>query len=328
MSPKFKRAAPSPKLDQLKALADSPGAQTALAIEIVEREKDVRALRAALDVLKQRPAWNARPALLQRYATLAADGVKRDAGSYLRAAILLALRSLARPEDLPLLEQAATTYEYLPPTHSEEAGLLRSTALVVMNEVDSALAGYHAVRLLNDPETSPLSGEPSLTAVRLLAAHDNRLPLYAYVLYQDRFERPPPPLSEVISESLKSLAGMPESLVAVVIEKYRQSTDEAVLVGLVDLALEYGGNAAAAGFIRDMLRQTRQYAVYRYLVVRLVTGHDPRHLPELARLAGQDTDPRRLAILEEVLPLGAADPAVKGALEALRAPRPAKGDGV
>ena len=315
MPSKFKREAPSPKLQELKTLTGA--AQAGLAIEIVESEKDVQALRVALDVLKHHPTWQAKPALLARYATLAADGVKRDAGTYLRAAILQALRSLVQPDDLPLLEQAATTYEYLPPTHSEEAGLLRSTALVVMFELDAHLAAYHAVRLLNDPETSPLSGEPALTAARMLAAQENRWPLYAYVLYP-----PEPLLSEVISECLKSLAGMPASLLPRVVDKYRESHDEAILVGLIDLALEYGDHPAAAGFVREFLGNTRQYAAYRYLVVRLVTGHDAHHLPELARLAGQESDPHRLAILEEALPLGADDPHVKAALKALRGERP------
>ena len=316
MPSKFKREAPSPKLEELKALTGA--AQATLAVEIVEREKDVRALRAALDVLKQQPTWQAKPALLARYAVLAADGVKRDAGTYLRAAILQALRPFVQPDDLPLLEQAVATYEYLPPTHSEEAGLLRSTALVVMFEVDAHLAAYHAVRLLNDPETSPLSGEPALTAARLLAAQENRWPLYGYVLYP-----PQPLLSEVISECLKSLAGMPASLLPGLVDKYRESHDEAVLVGLIDLALEYGGHPAAAGFVREFLGNTRQYAAYRYLVVRLVTGHNAHHLPEVARLAGQESDPRRLAILEEALALGAGDPHVKAALKALHTPKPA-----
>ncbi len=314
MPSKFKREAPSPKLEELKTLTGAP--QVALAIEIVEREKDVRALRAALDVLKQRPASQARPALLARYAVLAADGVKRDAGTYLRAAILQALRSLVQPDDLPLLEQAASTYEYLPPGRSEEAGQLRSTALVVMFEVDAHLAAYHAVRLLNDRETSPLSGEPALTAARLLAAQENRWPLYGYVLHP-----PEPLLSEVVSECLKGLAGMPASLLAGLLEKYHESHDEAVLVGLIDLALEYGDHPAAAGFVREFLAGTRQYAAYRYLAVRLVTDHNPHHLPELVRLAGQESDPRRLAILEEALALGASDPHVKAALKALHAPR-------
>lgn len=317
MPSKFKRAAPSPKLEELKTLTGA--AQVTLAIEIVDREKDARALRAALDVLKLHPSFQARPALLARFAVLAADGVRRDAGSYVRAAILQALRSLAQPADLPLLEQAAATYEYLPPTHSEEAGLLRSAALVVMFEVDASLAAYHAVRLLCDPETSRLSGEPALTAARLLATQDNRWPLYAYALYP-----PQPPLSEVISECLKSLAGMPASLLPAVLDKYRASADEAVMVGLVDLALAYGDDPAAASFVREFLASTRQYAVYRYLVVRLVTDHNPHHLPALARLAAHESDPRRLAVLEETLPLGAGDRHVKAVLEALHAPRPVR----
>ena len=307
----------SPILNQLKALTGPE--QVSLAIQVVRAEKDVRAVRAALDVLRAQPTWDAKPALLERYAALAADGVKRDAGTYLRAAILQALRPLLKPADVALLEDATAKYEYLPPTHSEEAGLLRSTALVVLNEVDPTLAAFHAVRLLNDPETSPLSGEPSLTAVRLLAAQDNRLPLYAYVLYQDRFRQPPPPLSEVISECLKSLAGLPASLLPPVIQRYAESADEAVLVGLVDLALEYGNEPATAGFLRGFLRGTRQYAVYRYLVVRLVTDHNAHFLPDLARLAAEDDDPRRLASLDEALALGAGDPLVKQAAAALQA---------
>jgi hypothetical protein len=317
-----RKLAPSPKLDQLKTLSGRE--RTALAIEIVADEKDVRALHAALEGLRERPAWEAKPALLERYAALAADGVKRDAGTYLRAAILQALRPLVQPADVPVLEQAAATYEYLPPGRSEEAGLLRSTALVVLNEVDGTLAAYHAVRLLNDPETSPLSGEPALTAVRLLAAQGNLLPLYAYVLAQARFQRPPPPLSEVISECLKSLAGMPPSLLPRVIAQYQDSSDEAVLAGLVDLALDLGDQPAAAQFVRGFLADTRQYAVYRYLVARLVTDHDARFLPDLARLAEREADPQRLAILEETLALGAGDPHVKAAVAALKARQASK----
>jgi hypothetical protein len=308
---------PTPKLEELKSLSGRE--QTALAIEIVRDEKDVRALRAALELLRERPAWEAKSALLGRFAALAADGIKRDAGTYLRAAILQALRPLAQPGDLALLEQAAATYEYLPPGRSEEAGLLRSTALVVLSEVDGTLAAYHAVRLLNDPETSPLSGEPALTAVRLLAAQGNHLPLYAYVLSQARFQRPPPPLSEVISECLKGLTGMPRSLLPRVIAQYRDSSDEALLAGLVDLALDLGDQPAAAEFVRRFLADTRQYAVYRYLVARLVTDHDVRFLPDLARLAEREADPRRLAILDETLALGAGDPHVKAVVAALKA---------
>jgi hypothetical protein len=57
-----------------------------------------------------------------------------------------------------------------------------------------------------------------------------------------------------------------------------------------------------------------------------VTDHDARFLPELARLAERENDPRRLAIMEEVLALGAGDPHVKAAVTALKARRagPAK----
>jgi hypothetical protein len=311
------RSKPAPRLDELKTLTGE--AQTRLAIELVAREKDTRSVRAALEVLQARPTPAARPALLARYEQLAADGVKRDAGSYLRAAILQALRPVAKGEDLPLLERAACTYEFLPPTRSEEAGLLRSTALVVMNELDSGLAAYHAVRLLGDPHTSRLSGEPALTAARVLAAMEQTGPLYYYVLYQGYAkDTPAEPRSDVLAECLKSLAGrLPVGLETELVEQYGESEDEVVLVGLLDLALAY----EATTYVRTFLRTTKRYAVYQYLVTQVVVGHVAQWLAVLAEAAEQETDARKLALLEAALVLGRPDPVIRGALEGVRRKR-------
>ena len=311
MAPRIK---PSPKLEALKGLAGEPERQRALALEIVGGEKDIRALRAALDVLKERPTPAARPALLERFEYLAADGAKRDTGGTLRAAILEALRRIAEPADLPLLERAASTYEFLPPGRSEETWLLRSTALVVMNELDTLHASYHAVRLLADAHTSRLSGEPALTAARVLVSQDNRWPLYYYALHQAQ----PPPVADVVAECLKSLAGLPAALIVPLAEKYQDSDDDMVLAGLIDLALEYGGAEFEIGLVRRVLAQTRSLAVYRYLVTRIISGHSPVHLPELARLAGRERERGRLLILEEALALGRPDPDVHAAQAAVR----------
>jgi hypothetical protein len=276
--------------------------------EVVAASKDVVAVRAALDALRARPDPAARPALLGRFADLMAQGVKRDAGGYLRAAILQALRPVAGPEDVPLLTQATETYEFLPPNRSEEGTLLRATALVVLNEVDSTLAAYHATRLLADPHTSRLSGEPAATAVRVLAAIDQRLPLYYYALHQ------PEPQSEVLSECLKNLAGMPAALLPHLLTRHGATRDEVVLVGLLDLALEY----EPVDFVRDFMRSTRLYAVYHYLVTRLVASHVGRWLAVVAGEAHGETDPRKMGLLEEALALGRPDPVVQAALGEIR----------
>jgi len=313
------RARPSPKQEQLKQL--SGAAQTRLAIEIVAGEKDTRAVRAALTVLAERPIPEARPALVGRFEQLMAEGVKRDAGAYLRAAILTALRPVALPEDAPMLERAARTYEFLPPARSEEAHQLRSGALVVVNEIEPKLAGLHAVRLLADPHTSRLSGEPALTAARLLAAHELFHPLYHYALHHYGLQPPEQRIPEVLAECLKSLAGMPASLVAELVEKYGGSDNEVVLVGLLDLVLEY----EPVDFVRGLMRETRKYAVYHYLVTRLAASHAARWTALLAEAAAQERDDRKLALVEEALELGGPDRKLTEALETVRRRRAGRG---
>ncbi len=307
------RAKPSPKLEQLKQT--SGAAQTRLAIEIVAGEKDTRAVRAALTVLVERPTLEARPALVARFEHLMADGVKRDAGAYLRAAILTALRSVALPEDAPMLERAARTYEFLPPTRSEEAHQLRSGALVVLNEIEPKLAGLHAVRLLADAHTSRLSGEPALTAARLLAAQEQILPLYYYALHQ------PAPQSEVLAECLKNLAGLPEAAALELVERHGASEDEVALVGVVDLALAL----EPVDWVRGFMRSTTKYAVYHYLLTRLAASHAPRWLGLLAEAAAQERDDRKLRLVEEALELAGPDRRMLEALETARRRRAGRG---
>ena len=273
-------------------------------MEVLAKDKDVQAIRAALEVLKQHPTPPARRILCERFEHYAADGVRRDTGTYLRAAIVQALQPIALPDDLPLLERAATTYEFLPPTHSEEASLLRSAALVTLDAVEPRLAAYHCVRLLANPHTSLLSGEPAVTAVRVLAAQGNHWPLYYYALHQ------PHPQSEVLSECLKELASLPASLLPELVDKFGGSDDEVVLVGLIDLLIETGGDP----FLHEFLGHTAKYAVYHYLVTRLVARPAQWGLAELNYQAQHERDSRKLGILEDALSLGRTDPALQEAL--------------
>jgi len=304
-----RRSTPSPRLQALRELASDPAAQAALAQTVLATDKDVQAVRAALDVLRQHPTPAARSVLRERFEYYAADGVRRDTGTYLRAAILQALRPIAQPNDLPLLERAATTFEFLPPGRSEEGALLRSAALVTMDAVDPQLAAYYCLRLLADPYTSRLSGEPAVTAVRVLAAQGHDEPLYYYALNQ------PDPQSDVLSECLKNLVHLPAVLSAGLVDKYGASNDEVVLVGLLDMLLDSGGSHP---FIREFLTRTDKYAVYHYLVTRLMARPTRAALDELNRQAQIERDPRKLSLLEEALLLGRADPLIQSALATVR----------
>ncbi|NTV61931.1 MAG: hypothetical protein HGA65_00125 [Oscillochloris sp.] len=105
-------------------------AQARFAASLLATERRVQLIGPALATLEQLPISEAQPALLQLYADLDADGTRHDAGGSFRAAALRALRPWATTTDLPLLERAVTTYEYLPPGRSEEAAPIRSLGYV------------------------------------------------------------------------------------------------------------------------------------------------------------------------------------------------------
>ena len=306
MPPRLKASAGAEALQQAQGRA-----QVELALALVARDKDPRAVRAALEVLQAHPTREARPVLHTRFEHLAADGVKRDAGTYLRAAIVRALRPIAGPEDLPLLERAVSTYEWLPP-RSEEASLLRSAGLVVLNDVDGRLAGFQAVRLLADEWTSRLSGEPALTAVGVLASLDHFDPLYYYALHQTQ------PQSDVLSDCLRRLTGLPEALVRGLTERHGATRDEVVLVGLLDLLLEHPDAAFAPDWVRGWMAATELYAVYHYLVTKLAATPVERWTAVLQDQATRERRPRQLALLEEALGLARATPATQAALAAVQ----------
>jgi hypothetical protein len=286
------RAQDKTTLAELRGLAESPDEQAAYALRLVERQRNVEVVLAALAVLMKRDDPALRPLYLRRYAYYDSNGVRRDPGGTLRIALLKALRSYVLPEDAPLAERAATTYEYL---YGEAAGDLRAAGLLVLNEADDRLAGYHCVRLLTDEHTSLLSGEPALTAARLLAAQGQLLPLYAYV---SRAERG---VSDVVAESLRSLSPMPASLLPPLVERYRASDDEIVLLGLFDLLLAHETHADYTGFIFDFLRATPLLNIYRYLVNTLVASRDNALIAALEQLAAAETNRDKAETLREAL---------------------------
>ncbi len=159
-------AKPPDSLEKLRSLRDTPNEQVAYALQLVKSGQKRGIMEAVLTVLTQYPTPTARPALLAQYRYYDVDCPKLDPGAYLRGSILKVLRNLAQTADLPLLVHASQTYEQMPSMHDALAAHLRATALEVINEVDETLAAFHSVRLLADPNTSRMSGEPSLTAVK------------------------------------------------------------------------------------------------------------------------------------------------------------------
>lgn len=281
-------------LRKLKELGASPDDQTAFALRLLEQRSSLAVVASALDVLAQTPIPSARPALLKRYAHFDADGPHRDSGGSLRVLILKALRQLGRQDDVPLLERAARTYEYSLYDHAEIGVALRAEALTALADVDPELASYHAARLLVDPQTDEMSGEPAATAARILAAQGHLLPLYALAMQGSRFP-------EVTAEALRGLARLPDSLLPTVTERDWEAEGEAVLAGLYDLLLQHRARATALPFLKEQLLATKGDEVFKYLATLMVADGRDDLFALLEEVIMEELRPRRRAILRDVL---------------------------
>ena len=255
-------------LVELRHLAADPKAQAAYALALLRPDQPRQVLQAALAVLEETPAPAARPPLLSLYAHLAADSRKRDAGAFLRRAVVDALRPIALPADVTLALDAVTAYQFMP---DDQAQTLRASGLLLLNDLDETLARFHAVRLLADPHTNPMSGEPALTAVRVLTSQDELASLYLYALQSSGHG----PLAPIAAECLRSLTALPPPLIGTLVEHFHDAGAVAQ-IGLLDLLIDHQDGPQAVEYLAGLLAKPPDLDVYRYLAIALLSSHQAR----------------------------------------------------
>jgi hypothetical protein len=298
------------KLDRLRALAADPPQQAEYAATLLGGDEILDVTVSALGVLAKQPRPAARPALLERYAWYDANGPRRDPGGSMRAAILRALRDIAQAPDAPLLIRATRTYEPGPQDATAPAAV-RAAGLIALFNVDQRAAVYRAVELLADRErTSPFSGEPALTAIRILGAAEEFGALLLYALSNRRMGA-----EELLGECLKALGGVPPEAAGDLADAFVHDQRELVLLGLSDLLIEHQGGLLLPQFT-ELLR-IAPGDVLRYLVTATVASGRGELLGALSLAADAETAMSRLALYEEGLAL-AREPAGLAALARVR----------
>lgn len=312
------------ELKKLRQLADDPGAQANYALEILDGPKRGRytaagreRIGAAVRVLTQNPpmdkSMECRTLLLDTYQAFHEKGETRDPGSYVRAGLLNALRPHLRPDEVDLLRDAATTHEYLPPEFTDEATPLRAAALIALNELDDQLAQLLGARLLVDADTQRMSGEPALTAARVLGTQSASAPLYMYAMLSQGQTLP-----EVVAECLRNLTTLPGPLLPELIGRYGESQQDVVLAGLFDLLLTHPSGEVGGEYLANFMQSTGQLDAYRYLVATTVSqaasGSDT-FLATLLEHARWEQNREKIAILVESLSVLAYHPEVAEMLE-------------
>jgi hypothetical protein len=262
----------------LRALADQPEAASALAVTILEGAHSKDVLMAALKVLAEHPIDAARPVLRTLYERYSRDKGKHDQGGYFRRAVLDAARMVTRPADAGWLAQACETYEFWPPDFAEDAVLIRATALAALVEVDDEQARYHAARLLVDPYTARMTGEPAVSAARALGALGEMLPLYLVACQNMPYDRAASVTTvfpEVTAECLRQLTSLPASMVERLLAHYTATTSSIIRMGLFDLLLNHRDGPLGRTYLMRFLDETTDSDIYRYLAMSIVlAGHD------------------------------------------------------
>lgn len=281
------------QLDALRDLAADPKAQTALAVTYVEKSKDIEVLRPALAVIRDAADPDLRPVLHAKYEWCERSPEKHDSGGFARAAIIRALQPIIHYDDLPILQRGLLSYQMV--GMYEVCAEVRAAALNALADLEPELATYHAARYLRDPLNSN-SGEPALSAVRLLAAQQQLAPLFGYVAFP-----PGPGHAEIVGEALRSLVDLPASLVPMLIKEYAKSDDEQLLLGLYDLLLAHPARAQWRPVIEEFLEKTRLMDLYALVVTQIVVSRDEALIEMLRELATEATDRIRYDLLQHAL---------------------------
>jgi hypothetical protein len=265
-------------------------------------------LRTVLQWLRENPVYGARSALLALYEQYARDKGAHDYGTYVRSDVVRALIPISQREDSALFSRALLTYEFPPPAFVEEAGQLRSAALVALAELDLDGARYHAARLIVDPYTDPLSGEPALSAATTLAALDEGALLYGYICDPRNATR-----SEVVAECLRGLVRCDPELLPDLIRRLGDPPQPVMMLGMIDLLLKHEAGTQQQEWLLGLVKDGSEEHV-KYLILTAISVGDERFLTRLVGAVRDEMAPKRRPAAREALMLAAHRADVKALL--------------
>ncbi len=234
-----------------------------------------------------------RPVLHRKYAWCESSPSRRDSSGFIRAAIVRALQPIIHPDDEPILLRALSTYQMQ--GLYELCAELRTAALRAMVDVDPGTAALFAARFLSDPLTS-FSGEPAITAIRLLGAQQRLEPVFALASWEEGN-------GQIVGEALRNLADLRPELVDLLIERHRDSENAQVMVGLFDLLLGHRQRERWHDLVLHLVITSNDLDVYGIAVTSIVASRDDVLVGALRSLAVDERDPQRRRLLEHALAL-------------------------
>jgi hypothetical protein len=140
------------------------------------------------------------------------------------------------------------------------------------------------------------SGEPARTAIQTLAAQQNLAPIFGLASWGNA-------IGEVIGDALRNLVDLPASLLPILIEQYRDSEDEQIVLGLFDLLL---GHATRDSWVNELtlfFRTTALIDLYGIIAMQIVGSRSEVLIGMLRNLAEIEQDREKKALLDHALEL-------------------------
>ena len=282
--------------------ASSADERRDLALKLLAQTNSRQILDECLRVLKSSAVIatlleSHRPVLRDKCLAYHKDS-KRDKAGILRESITRLLVHIAHPDDLDLYQLGVDTY-YLQPI-DDVAQNLRAVALAGMAPIDSALACIYAARFLGEPFTSVFNCEPAMTAIDVLVASNQRLPIYQFLLHSGagtaRTGR-----GELTGKALESLGeDFPQHLYAQLIDQYQELDQPTASMGIINWVIERRAEELYDR-LESVIMTSKDVDLRRYGLVMMAAARDDalgERLSQMARLARLDDVPLFIEALE------------------------------
>lgn len=207
---------------------------------------------------------------------------KRDKAGLLREGLTRLLVRLEHPDDVDIYRLGVETYHTQPV--NDVAQNLRAAALAGLAPIDPPLACLYATRFLGERHTSVFNCEPAMTAIKVLVASDQRLPIYQFLL-RGGVEMARTARGELTGAALESLGDdFPHSLYADLIERYQALDQPTATMGIINWIIE-GRAAALYDRLENVILSTPDADLRRYGLVMMVASRDDELGERLLQMA-------------------------------------------
>ena len=283
--------------------------------EILADEGSPDILKLALESLGENIAPADGPLLRAVYEDFDAGGPKRDPGGDVRIEVLRALWHLRSSDDRALALRARNTSERTLQSNGE---MIRAAGLALLGVLDPERAAIEAVLVLGRDDgdvaraASKMTGEPALTAVRLLANLGETRALLLYALSGDA------PTGDVIAEALRGLTSLGTEVLEPMLATLANSDDDALLMAACDVITELPPGQAVNRIAQQMLRSPSRGEVFAFMATSIVASRRDDLVSVLIAVLPEEMSQKRLRAAHDALELAPKTPVVEAALNELQ----------